>query len=122
MPQDGLKDTSTDVAATLRLHSPSPSLVPDSKVLSRRPREVVRAVFQRRHWAVIALIALYVGWFSYLIWKLYYGYGYPPFDLSIFNQGLWLLSHFHIPFVTVMGRNLFGDHTSFILSLFAPFY
>jgi uncharacterized membrane protein len=83
---------------------------------------LMRATFQRKHWAVIALIALYIGWFSYLSWKLYYGYGYPPFDLSIFDQGLWLLTHFHAPFVTVMGRDLFGDHTSFILLLFAPFF
>jgi uncharacterized membrane protein len=88
----------------------------------RRPRQLLHASTKRKHWAVITLIALYIVWFSYLSWKLYYGYGYPPFDLSIFNQGLWLLTHFHVPFVTVMGRNLFGDHTSFILLLFAPFF
>jgi uncharacterized membrane protein len=85
-------------------------------------RESLKGATQKKHWAVIALISAYVGWFSYLSWKLYYGYGYPPFDLAIFDQGMWLLTHFHIPFVTVMGRNLFGDHTSFILLLFAPFY
>ncbi len=85
-------------------------------------RQSLKGATQRKHWAVIALIVAYVAWFSYLSWKLYYGYGYPPFDLSIFDQGMWLLTHFHIPFVTVMGRNLFGDHTSFILLLFAPFY
>jgi len=68
------------------------------------------------------LLASYIVWFISLCMKLYYGYGYPPFDLAIFDQGLWLLSHFHAPFVTIMGRNLFGDHTSFILLLFAPFY
>lgn len=85
-------------------------------------RQSLKAATQKKHWAVIALITAYIGWFSYLSWKLYYGYGYPPFDLAIFDQGMWLLTHFHIPFVTVMGRNLFGDHTSFILLLFAPFY
>jgi uncharacterized membrane protein len=85
-------------------------------------RESLKGATQKKHWPVIALIAAYVGWFSYLSWKLYDGYGYPPFDLAIFDQGMWLLTHFHIPFVTVMGRNLFGDHTSFILLLFAPFY
>ena len=38
-----------------------------------------------------------------------------PYDLAIFDQGMWLITHFHVPFVTVMGRNLFGDHTSFVL-------
>jgi uncharacterized membrane protein len=74
------------------------------------------------HWPVVVLISVYVGWFCFLSMKMYYGYGYPPFDLAIFDQGLWLLTHFHTPFVTVMGRNLFGDHTSFILFLVAPFY
>jgi uncharacterized membrane protein len=75
-----------------------------------------------RHLPVALLVAAYVAWFSYLSLKLYYGYGDPPFDLAIFDQGLWLITHFHTPFVTVMGRNLFGDHTSFILLLIAPLY
>jgi uncharacterized membrane protein len=122
MSRDGLKDTNTDVAATLRLHSPTPTFGPESNRSAAHPLQLLRAAVQRKHWAVITLIALYIGWFCYLSWKMYYGYGYPAFDLSIFNQGLWLLTHFHVPFVTVMGRNLFGDHTSFILLLFAPLY
>jgi uncharacterized membrane protein len=121
MSLDGVTRTSTDVAAALRLGSSTPTIDagPPRFACLRR---LLRASFQKKHWAFIALVALYVGWFSYLSWKLYYGYGYPPFDLSIFDQGLWLLTHFHAPFVTVMGRDLFGDHTSFILLLFAPFY
>ena len=122
MSLDGVADSSANVAATLRLRSPHPTIDPDSNRFVGRPVQLLRATFRRKHWAVISLIALYVGWFSYLSWKMYYGYGYPPFDLAIFDQGLWLLTHFHAPFVTVMGRNLFGDHTSFILLLFAPFY
>lgn len=68
------------------------------------------------------LVAAYGVWFCLLSFKMYNGYGYTPFDLAIFDQGLWLLSHFHAPFVTIMGRNLFGDHTSFILFVIAPFY
>jgi len=75
-----------------------------------------------QHLPVVVLIGLFVVWNFYLGWRLYYGYGYPPFDLAIFDQGLWLITHFHAPFVTVMGRNLFGDHTSFILFVVAPFY
>lgn len=75
-----------------------------------------------KHFAFILLLTVYIIWFISQSMKLYYGYGYPPFDLAIFDQGLWLISHFHVPFVTIMGRNLFGDHTSFILLFFAPFY
>ena len=71
---------------------------------------------------ILLLVALYVGYFSYESLRLYATYNYPPFDLAIFDQGLWLLSHFHAPFVTIMGRNLFGDHTSFILLFLVPIY
>ncbi len=81
-----------------------------------------RSVSQKKSKVATLLIVLYVGWFIYLSLKQYYGYGEPPFDLAIFDQGMWLISHFHEPFVTIMGRNLFGDHTSFVLLLFAPFY
>ena len=75
-----------------------------------------------RHLPLAVLVSVYVFWFGLLSLRMYSGYGYTPFDLAIFDQGLWLLSHFHAPFVTIMGRNLFGDHTSFILLLVAPFY
>jgi uncharacterized membrane protein len=35
---------------------------------------------------------------------------------------MWLLSLFDAPFVTLMGRNLFGDHTSFVLLFLVPLY
>ena len=44
------------------------------------------------------------------------------FDLGIFAQGTWLLAHFHDPFVTLRGLDLFGDHASFILIVLAPIY
>jgi uncharacterized membrane protein len=81
-----------------------------------------RSVTRMKYIGTTLLVVLYVGWFIHLSLKMYYGYGEPPFDLAIFDQGMWLISHFHEPFVTIMGRNLFGDHTSFILFLFAPFY
>ena len=85
-------------------------------------RRTWRSTTHSRNIGVILLVVLYVGWFIHLSLKLYYGYGEAPFDLAIFDQGMWLISHFHAPFVTVIGRNLFGDHTSFALFLFAPFY
>lgn len=44
------------------------------------------------------------------------------FDVGIFAQGTWLLSHFERPFVTIRGLDLFGDHASYILVLVAPLY
>lgn len=50
------------------------------------------------------------------------GFGTAGFDIGLYDQGLWLLSRFKAPFVTIMGRNLFGDHSSFILLPLVPFY
>lgn len=46
----------------------------------------------------------------------------PGFDLGIFDQGVWLLSRFKNPFVTIMGLNLFGDHATYILFFLVPLY
>jgi uncharacterized membrane protein len=74
------------------------------------------------HLPVLVLIAAYALWFGWLSVQVQDGYSTPGFDMGIFDQGIWLLSHFHAPFVTVMGRDLFGDHTSFILLLAVPLY
>jgi uncharacterized membrane protein len=50
------------------------------------------------------------------------GFGTLGYDFGIYDQGVWLLSRFHRPFVTIMGRHLFGDHTSFILLPLVPVY
>jgi uncharacterized membrane protein len=71
---------------------------------------------------VALLIGAYALWFGQLSVAVQDGYGTPGYDMGIFDQGVWLLSRFHAPFVTIMGRNLFGDHTSFILLLAVPLY
>ncbi|HVB70034.1 MAG TPA: DUF2079 domain-containing protein [Acidimicrobiales bacterium] len=64
---------------------------------------------------IVILVIVYICYFSVASLKLLAGRGYPSFDLAIFDQGVWLLGHFHDPFVTIIGRNLFGDHAQFIL-------
>jgi uncharacterized membrane protein len=74
------------------------------------------------HLPVAALILVYAVRFGLLSIQAQDGYADPGFDMGIFDQGMWLLSRFHAPYVTVIGRNLFGDHTSFILLLAVPLY
>lgn len=66
-----------------------------------------------------------------LVYAIYFGrmsldrfdaFQAPGFDLGIFDQGIWLLSRFEEPFVTIMGLNLFGDHASYILLGLVPLY
>ena len=74
------------------------------------------------HVPVAAAIAFFFIRFALLSVQVQDAYGAPGFDMGIFDQGVWLLSHFHAPYVTVMGRDLFGDHTSFVLLLAVPLY
>ena len=43
-------------------------------------------------------------------------------DLGIFDQAAWLLAHGHAPYVTSIGLNVFADHVSPVVLLFAPLY
>jgi uncharacterized membrane protein len=86
----------------------------------RRPQPYGRRLLANL--PVALLIGAYTLRFSLLSVQVQDGYGTFAFDMGIFDQGVWLLSRFHAPFVTVMGRDLFGDHTSFILLLAVPLY
>ena len=58
-------------------------------------------------------------WFTDRSLDIHHALGTATYDSALYDQGMWLLSRFEAPFVTLMGRNLFGDHTSFVL-LFLP--
>lgn len=49
-------------------------------------------------------------------------FGTFGFDLGIYDQGIWLTSRLHDPFMTVRGLNLYGHHFDAIFLLIAPFY
>ena len=68
------------------------------------------------------LIAWYVVAFTRTQTAIYRGYGYRTFDLSFYDQGVWLLSRFHAPYLSIVGRNLFGDHAQFTLLGIVPLY
>jgi hypothetical protein len=71
---------------------------------------------------VVAGVLLYIFLFARWTFRNHDGYGTFAFDFGIYDQGLWLLSRFERPFITIMGRHLFGDHTSFILLPLVPVY
>ena len=70
---------------------------------------------------VLAMVG-YIALFSYWTTRHHDGLGTQAFDFGIYDQGLWLLSRFERPFITIMGRHLFGDHTSFILLPLVPVF
>ena len=65
-------------------------------------------------WLVLLLVAIYVAYFTNRTLDIHHGLGTSSYDSGLYDQGLWLMSRFEEPFVTLMGRNLFGDHTFFL--------
>ncbi len=107
--------------------------------LAERPVVTVAVPFQHWDWApdadsrpierdlqsrfiLVAATVAYIWLFSYWTTRHHDGFGTQAFDFGIYDQGLWLLSQFKTPFITIMGRHLFGDHTSFILLPLVPVY
>ena len=74
------------------------------------------------HLPVAAAAGFYFIHYALLSVQVQDAYAAPGYDMGIFDQGVWLLSRFHAPFVTVNGRELLGDHTSFVLLLAVPLY
>jgi uncharacterized membrane protein len=71
---------------------------------------------------VAILVVGYAVHFSDVTVAMLRAFQQPAYDMAMPDQGVWLLSRFHDPFLTVAGRNLFGDHPSFIYLLLVPFY
>ncbi|NBT20591.1 MAG: DUF2079 domain-containing protein [Actinobacteria bacterium] len=92
------------------------------------PRELLATARQRVsvltpwHVVAIALTVLYTLWLALRTTRDHFGLGTSAYDFGLYDQGVWLLSQGRAPFVTLMGRNLFGDHTSFILLPLVPLY
>jgi len=68
------------------------------------------------------ILLIWTWYFSVRSLNVHRALGTGTYDSALYDQGMWLLSQFDAPFVTLMGRNMFGDHTSFILLLLVPLY
>jgi uncharacterized membrane protein len=89
------------------------------------PEEVVapRPPFDARPVLVLGLMILtYVVVFGRLTWAQQSNFGTFGFDMGIYDQGIWLVSRFKDPFVTVRGFNYFGHHVNILTLVFVPFY
>jgi uncharacterized membrane protein len=84
------------------------------------PGAIVRD--RRARCLLVGATLLYIWLFATWTMRHHDGLGTQAFDFGLYDQGIWLLSRFKRPFVTLMGRNLFGDHTSFILLPLVPVY
>ncbi|MTA92904.1 MAG: DUF2079 domain-containing protein [Actinobacteria bacterium] len=73
-------------------------------------------------WAMCAMALAHAVWMSWLQVDMHLGLGTFAYDVGLYDQGVWLLSRGEAPFVTLMGRNMLGDHASLILSFVVPFF
>ena len=88
---------------------------------------VARALEQRLYaWAphapLVALMALYAIRFATTTVDSLQAFQQDAYDLSLYDQGIWLMSHFQAPFMTVMGTNMFAAHTVFIFVFLVPLF
>lgn len=70
----------------------------------------------------VAMVLIYIAYFTRVSLDVHHGLGTSSYDVGLYQQGVWLLSHGKAPFVTLMGRNMLGDHASLILLFVAPIY
>jgi uncharacterized membrane protein len=95
--------------------------VVEQAIAGRLSAGVSRAL--RRPQAVLVLMILaYVVVFGRLTWMQQSNYGTFGFDMGIFDQGIWLLSRFQNPFVTVRGLSLWANHVNPNVLLLVPIY
>ncbi|HEX9682773.1 MAG TPA: DUF2079 domain-containing protein [Acidimicrobiales bacterium] len=73
-------------------------------------------------WILVGMVAMHVAVYGHLKWAMHANYGTFGFDMGIYDQGIWLLSKFENPFVTVRGLHLLANHVDPIWLLFVPFY
>lgn len=69
-----------------------------------------------------ALMAFFVVRFATAAVDTLRAFQQDAYDMALYDQGIWLLSRFHAPFMTVMGTDMFAAHTSFIFVLLVPLY
>jgi uncharacterized membrane protein len=72
--------------------------------------------------AVGALVAVYVATFGTLTWNQHENFGTFGYDMGLYDQGIWLVSRFRDPFVTIRGLNFFAHHVNLITLALVPAY
>lgn len=92
-----------------------------TRTFRRRVEDVVFGITAAQT-VLASVVVLYVWYFTQRSLDIHHALGTASYDSALYDQGVWLLSRGEAPFVTLMGRNLFGDHTSFVLLGLVPFY
>lgn len=68
------------------------------------------------------MVALFIAVFGVLTWQQQSRFGTYGYDMGLYDQGIWLVSRFREPFMTIRGLNYFAHHVNLITLVFVPFY
>jgi uncharacterized membrane protein len=71
---------------------------------------------------LVAMIGTYIAVFGSLTWSQQSNFGTFGFDMGLYDQGIWLVSRFKTPFLTIRGLNFFAHHVNIVTLLFVPAY
>jgi uncharacterized membrane protein len=119
---DGPGETGPPRLAWVGEDGPGPSTAGLKAVRERLAAVDPRVLAWATYVPLAVLIIAYTVHFSDVTVAMLRAFQQPAYDMAMPDQGIWLLSRFHDPFLTVAGRNLFGDHPSFIYLLLVPIY
>src|SRR3989338_8628133 len=72
------------------------------------------------------IIALILCFFMFFLWSIilsfkYYNFGYYDWDLALYAQAMWNLSH-GTPTSSLFGTNFWANHANYIAVALVPFY
>ncbi|MDP1795105.1 MAG: DUF2079 domain-containing protein [Acidimicrobiales bacterium] len=68
------------------------------------------------------MVGVFIAVFGVLTWQQHSRYGTYGYDMGLYDQGIWLVSRFEEPFMTIRGLNYFAHHVNLITLVFVPFY
>jgi uncharacterized membrane protein len=100
-------------------------MIERTRIVGSRSLQGVRSTLGRVtpwQWLLVIILVAWGLTMARMSLDAHYGLATSPYDLGIYQQGVWLMSQFETPFITLRGVHLFGDHTSFILVVLLPLY
>jgi uncharacterized membrane protein len=71
---------------------------------------------------LLTAVGVFIVVFGHLMWIRHSRYATFDFDLGIYDQAIWLMTHHGTGFLTVRGLPVLGHHANFAFWLFAPLY
>ncbi len=101
---------------------PGPETVEETEQVEPGWVEYLRRPLAGPATVLAGMIVVYVAVFGTLTYRQQSNFGTFGFDMGIYDQGIWLVSRFKEPFVTIRGLNYFAHHVNIITLLFVPAY